>query len=89
MIALTKARWLVFRYINHMIKCINDFYEYVKIIRKNAETMSEYTYTRTYIMASDGHKELKMVLKNCQLSFGLKSDELIKCFQVLKILLKT
>ena len=29
---LTEARWLVFRYINHMIKCINDFYEYVKNI---------------------------------------------------------
>ena len=29
---LTEARWLVFRYINHMIKCINDIYEYVKNI---------------------------------------------------------
>ena len=28
----------------HMIKCINDFYEYVKNIEQNAETMTEYTY---------------------------------------------
>ena len=67
MIALTKARWLVFRYINHIIKCINNFYEllYVKNIEKNAETMTQYTYKKTCIMASDDNKELKMVLDNC------------------------
>ena len=64
MIALTKARWLVFRYINHMIKCINDFYEYVKNIEQKAETMTEYTYKSPCIMASDDLKELKMVLNN-------------------------
>ena len=65
MIALTEARWLVFRYINHMIKCINGFYEYVKNIEQNAETMTEYTYKSPCIMAPDDHKELKMVLNNC------------------------
>ena len=64
MIALTEARWLVFRYINHMIKCINDFYEYVNNIEQNAETMTEYTYKRPCIMAPDDHKELKMVLND-------------------------
>ena len=65
MIALTKARWLVFRYINHMIKSINDFYEYVKNIEQNAETMIEYTYKSPCILASDDHKKLKKVLNNC------------------------
>ena len=65
MIVLTKTRWLVFRYINHMINCFNDFYEYVEIIEKNAETMTEYTYKSPCIMAEDDHKELKMVLTNC------------------------
>ena len=65
MIALTEARWLVFRYINHMIKCINDFYEYVKNIEQNAEMMTEYTYKSPCIVALDDHKELKMVLNNC------------------------
>ena len=65
MIALTKGRWLVFRYINHMIKCIHDFYEYVKIEKKNVEMMAEYTYKSPCIMASDDHKKLKMVLNNC------------------------
>ena len=48
-----------------MIKCIYDFYEYVKIIEKNAEIMTEYRYKSPCIMASDDHKELKMVLNNC------------------------
>ena len=64
MIALTKARWLVFRNINHIIKCIYDFYEYVKNIEQNAETMTEYTYKSPYTMASDDLKGLKMVLNN-------------------------
>ena len=65
MIALTMARWLVFRFINHIIKCINNFYEYVKIIEKNAEKMTESTYKSPCKMASDDNKELKMVLDNC------------------------
>ena len=65
MIALTMGRCLVFRYINHMIKCINDLYEYVKNIEENVETMAEYTYKSPCIMASDDHKKLKMVLNNC------------------------
>ena len=48
-----------------MIKCINDFYEYVKNIEQNPETMTEYTYKSPCIMASDDLKELKMVLNNC------------------------
>ena len=49
-----------------MIKCINDFYKYVKTIEKNAETMTEYTYkSRPCIMALDDHRELKMVLNIC------------------------
>ena len=71
MIALTEARWLVFRYINHKIKCINDFYEYVKNIEQNAEMMTEYTYKSPCIMAPDAHKELKMVLNNCYDNYRL------------------
>ena len=41
-----------------------DFYEYVKNIEQNAETMTEYTYKGPCIMASDDLKELKMVLNN-------------------------
>ena len=48
-----------------MIRCINDFYEYVKNIEKNVETMTEYTYKSPCIMASDDHKKLKIVLNNC------------------------
>ena len=44
-----------------MIKCINDFYEYVKNIAQNAETMTEYTYKSPCIMASEEVKRLKMV----------------------------
>ena len=62
---MTEARWLVFIYINHMIKCINGFYEYVKNIEQNAETMTEYIYKSPCIMAPDDRKELKMVLNNC------------------------
>ena len=50
--------------INDMIKCINDFYEYVKNIEQNAKTMTEYTFKSPYTMASDDLKGLKMVLNN-------------------------
>ena len=65
MIALTKGRWLVFKYINHMIKCINDFYEYVKNIEEKCGNDGRYTYKSPCIMASDDHKKLKIVLNNC------------------------
>ena len=54
-----------------MIKCINDFYEYVKNIVQNVETMTEYTYISPCIMAPDDHKELKMMLNNCYDNYPL------------------
>ena len=57
---------LVFRYINHTMKCFNNFYACVKLIGKNAETIMECTYKSSSIMDSNGHKELKMVQNDIQ-----------------------